>query len=33
MDPSFIRNLFARGLGDAVDIVAVHAFPLDWNRI
>jgi beta-xylosidase len=32
IDPLFIRNLFSRGVGDAVDVVAVHGFPLDWNR-
>jgi beta-xylosidase len=32
MDPSFIRNLFGRGLEETIDVVAVHGFPLDWNR-
>ena len=32
IDPLFIRNLFGRGLADAIDVVAVHGFPLDWNR-
>jgi beta-xylosidase len=32
IDPSFVRNVFARGLEQAVDVVAVHGFPLDWNR-
>ncbi len=32
IDPLFIRNLFGRGVRDAVDVVAVHGFPLDWNR-
>jgi beta-xylosidase len=32
IDPLFIGNLFSRGLADAVDVVAVHGFPLDWNR-
>src|SRR5919202_1004392 len=32
IDPRFVRNLFGRGLGDAIDVVAVHGFPLDWNR-
>jgi beta-xylosidase len=32
VDPLFIRNLFGRGVGEAVDVVAVHGFPLDWNR-
>ena len=32
IDPRFIANVFARGVGAAVDVVAVHGFPLDWNR-
>ena len=32
VDPLFIRNVFGRGLASAVDVVAVHGFPLDWNR-
>src|SRR5207237_9078211 len=32
IDPLFIGNLFRRGIGDAIDVVAVHGFPLDWNR-
>lgn len=32
IDPLFIRNLFDRGIGSAIDVVAVHGFPLDWNR-
>ncbi|MGI9145204.1 MAG: beta-xylosidase [Chloroflexota bacterium] len=32
IDAHFVRNLFARGLGAAIDVVAVHGFPLDWNR-
>ena len=32
IDPLFIRNLFSRGISDAIDVVAVHGFPLDWNR-
>jgi beta-xylosidase len=32
IDPLFIRNLFGRGIADAIDVVAVHGFPLDWNR-
>jgi beta-xylosidase len=32
VDPRFVRHLFAQGVGDAVDVVAVHGFPLDWNR-
>lgn len=32
LDPRFIQNVFSRGAGEAVDVVAVHGFPLDWNR-
>lgn len=32
IDPRFVRNLFTRGAANAVDVVAVHGFPLDWNR-
>jgi beta-xylosidase len=32
IDPLFIENLFGRGLAEAIDVVAVHGFPLDWNR-
>jgi beta-xylosidase len=32
VDPRFVRHLFAQGVSDAVDVVAVHGFPLDWNR-
>jgi beta-xylosidase len=32
IDPLFIHNLFDRGLAEAIDVVAVHGFPLDWNR-
>lgn len=31
IDPSFIKRLAQYGVMDAVDIVAVHGFPLDWN--
>lgn len=31
IDPGFIRNLEERGVLDAVDVLAVHGFPLDWN--
>jgi beta-xylosidase len=31
IDPGFIHNMQARGVLDAVDAVAVHGFPLDWN--
>jgi beta-xylosidase len=32
IDPGFIENLANRGVLDAVDVVAVHGFPLDWNH-
>jgi beta-xylosidase len=32
IDPGFLRNVFARGLDSVIDVVAVHGFPLDWNR-
>lgn len=32
IDPSFIRTMAAQGVLDAVDVVAVHGFPLDWNH-
>jgi beta-xylosidase len=32
MDPSFVRNVFAHGPGHTLDVIAVHGFPLDWNR-
>ena len=32
IDQNFIRNLDSLGVVDAVDIVAVHGFPLDWNH-
>lgn len=31
IDPSFVRRLEAQGVMDAVDVIAVHGFPLDWN--
>ena len=31
IDPSFIARLEGYGAMDAVDVVAVHGFPLDWN--
>ena len=31
IDPSFLQRLEAKGVLDAVDAVAVHGFPLDWN--
>lgn len=32
IDPEFIRNMDHQGVIDAVDVVAVHGFPLDWNH-
>ncbi|MGZ5176193.1 MAG: beta-xylosidase [Burkholderiales bacterium] len=32
IDPQFILRLKAQGVLDAVDAVAVHGFPLDWNH-
>lgn len=32
IDPSFIQNMKSLGVLDAVDIVALHGFPLDWNH-
>jgi beta-xylosidase len=32
IDSHFLRGLFDRGLGEAIDVVAVHGFPMDWNR-
>jgi beta-xylosidase len=32
IDPSFITNMSKQGVLDAVDVVAVHGFPLDWNH-
>lgn len=32
IDPNFIRLLDSHGVLDAVDVVAVHGFPLDWNH-
>jgi beta-xylosidase len=32
IDATFISNLDASGALDAVDVVAVHGFPLDWNH-
>ncbi|KNY24343.1 beta-xylosidase [Methylobacterium sp. ARG-1] len=31
IDPFFIRRMESQGVLDAVDAVAVHGFPLDWN--
>jgi len=32
IDPNFIINMRAQGVLEAVNIVAVHGFPLDWNH-
>lgn len=32
IDPLFIANMAGKGVLDAVDAVAVHGFPLDWNH-
>lgn len=32
IDPNFICNMRGQGVLDAVDAVAVHGFPLDWNH-
>jgi beta-xylosidase len=32
MDPYFVGNMMGQGVGHAVDVIAVHGFPLDWNR-
>ncbi len=32
IDPDFILNMKSQGVLDAVDVVAVHGFPLDWNH-
>ncbi|HEU4511267.1 MAG TPA: hypothetical protein VFR78_23770 [Pyrinomonadaceae bacterium] len=32
IDPDFIRNMGSKGVLDAVDVVALHGFPLDWNH-
>lgn len=32
IDAGFVRTLDALGALDAVDVVAVHGFPLDWNH-
>jgi beta-xylosidase len=31
IDPHFIRRLGDQGVLEALDVVAVHGFPLDWN--
>src|SRR5690349_19656763 len=32
IDAQFITNMERQGALDAVDVVAVHGFPLDWNH-
>jgi beta-xylosidase len=32
IDPGFFLNLRSKGVLDAVDAVAIHGFPLDWNH-
>lgn len=32
IDPLFIQRLTGFGVLDAVDVIAVHGFPLDWNH-
>ena len=32
IDPAFIENMTKNGAMDAIDVVAVHGFPLDWNH-
>jgi beta-xylosidase len=32
IDPAFLRTLSGHGALDAVDVVAIHGFPLDWNH-
>jgi len=32
IDPNFIELLGSYGVFDAIDVVAVHGFPLDWNH-
>jgi beta-xylosidase len=32
IDPNFFRNLASQGVLAAVDAVAIHGFPLDWNH-
>jgi beta-xylosidase len=32
IDPAFVRRMHDHGTIDAVDVVAVHGFPLDWNH-
>ena len=32
IDPAFIRNMDSKGVLSALDVVALHGFPLDWNH-
>src|ERR1051325_6108565 len=32
IDPEFIRNMEKQDVLEAIDVVAVHGFPLDWNH-
>lgn len=32
VDPNFVKLLTSLGVIDAVDVVAIHGFPLDWNH-
>jgi len=32
IDPNYLNLLHGHGVIDAVDVVAVHGFPLDWNH-
>src|ERR671934_2204643 len=32
IDPNFMQLMRSYGVLDAVDVVAVHGFPLDWNH-
>jgi beta-xylosidase len=32
IDAAFVGNMRGKGVLDAVDVVAVHGFPLDWNH-
>jgi beta-xylosidase len=31
IDPAWVQKVEGHGALDAVDVVAVHGFPLDWN--
>src|SRR5437868_15090402 len=32
IDPNFVRLMGSHGVLNAVDVVAIHGFPLDWNH-